>query len=366
LSPYCWQWGTKLLEVEHNTMMTMTSRRGRTVAALAAGLILFAGVAEARMGGGRGGFGSRGARTYSPPPATRTAPETAAPIQRSQIPQSQLQNRAGTPGAQAAQPGRFGGFGGGLMAGLLGAGLLGMLFGGGFFGGLGGLASFLGLMLQIGLVVFLASMALKWFRRRQEPAPAGAYQRTSEPGGSVPPTGATGGGLGGALGGMGLGRGLGGRGLGGLGLGGSQGHDAPRRSGKPDEVGIVEADFAAFERALVEMQDAYSRRDIEAVWSLATPEMAGYIQEELSESAEAGKVRSATDVRLLQGDLSEAWREGATDYATVAMRFSMIELVRDKASGAVLEGDPDKPAEATELWTFRRDNGGPWKLSAIQ
>ena len=42
---------------------------------------------------------------------------------------------------------------GGFMAGLLGAGLLGALLGGGFFGGLGGIASFLGLILQVGLVV---------------------------------------------------------------------------------------------------------------------------------------------------------------------------------------------------------------------
>ena len=346
-------------------MMTLTSRRGRTVAAFAAALILMSGVAEARVGGGRGGFGSRGARTYTPPPATRTAPEVGAPIQRSQIPQSQLQNRAGAPGAQAAQPGRFGGFGGGLMAGLLGAGLLGMLFGGGFFGGLGGIASFLGLMLQIGLVVILASFALKWFRRRQEPATAGAYNRTQATGGSVPPTGA-GGGLTGALGGLGLGgnRGTTG-GLGGMGLGGRV-QDAPRRSGKPDEVDIGDADFAAFERALVEMQDAYTRQDVAALWAMATPEMAGYIQEELNENAREGKVNSTSDVRLLQGDLSEAWREGAVDYATVAMRFSMIEVTRDKATNTVVSGDPTKPTEATELWTFRRDNGGPWKLSAIQ
>ena len=25
-----------------------------------------------------------------------------------------------------------------------------------------------------------------------------------------------------------------------------------------------------------------------------------------------------------------------------------------------------RPEEVTEVWTFRRDNGGPWKVSAIQ
>jgi predicted lipid-binding transport protein (Tim44 family) len=32
----------------------------------------------------------------------------------------------------------------------------------------------------------------------------------------------------------------------------------------------------------------------------------------------------------------------------------------------VVSGDPTRPTEVTEIWTFRRDAGGPWKLSAIQ
>jgi predicted lipid-binding transport protein (Tim44 family) len=69
---------------------------------------------------------------------------------------------------------------------------------------------------------------------------------------------------------------------------------------------------------------------------------------------------------LLQGDLSEAWREADVDYATVAMRFAAIDKLVDRATGRVVEGDPDRPVEATELWTFRRDRGGDWVLSAIQ
>jgi predicted lipid-binding transport protein (Tim44 family) len=340
-------------------MMNLTSRHGRTVAALAAALILMGGVAEARVGGGRGGFGSRGMRTYTAPPVTRTAPGVGTPIQRSQTPQ--MQNRPTAPGAQMAQPRRFG-FGTGLMAGLLGAGLFGMLFGNGFFGGLGGLGSFFGLILQIGLLVLLGSMALRWFRRRQEPAAAGTYGRSPLQGGSVPPAGARHGigGLGGGLG-SGLGAGLGGA------SGTAPGRsDGKRPFGTRDEIGIGDADYAAFERALIDVQDAYNRQDVAALWTLATPEMAGYIQEELNENAGTGKVNAVSDVRLLQGDLAEAWREDVTDYATVAMRFSMIDVTRDKATGRVIEGDPAQPVEVTEMWTFRRDRGGRWVLSAIQ
>jgi predicted lipid-binding transport protein (Tim44 family) len=351
---------------ETKTMMKFASRRSRVMVALAAALVLAGSAAEARVGRGGGSFGSRGARTYTAPPATRTAPEAAAPIQRSQIPnQGPNVTRPGAPAPNVAQPRRFG-FGTGLMAGLFGAGLLGMLFGHGFFGGLGGLASIFGLLLQIGLVVLVVSFAMKWFRnRRQQPAYAGSGQGYARSmGGSVPPTGGRpmNSGLGGGLG-SGLGGGLGGA-LGGA-LGGRS-QQAQARPGVRDEIGIGEKDYAAFERGLVEMQDAYSREDVAKLWTLATPEMAGYIQEELNDNTARGVVNKLSNVRLNQGDLSEAWREGNTDYATVAMRFGITDVMMDRATGNVVEGDPNKIDEATELWTFRRDQGGPWKISAIQ
>jgi len=70
-------------------------------------------------------------------------------------------------------------------------------------------------------------------------------------------------------------------------------------------------------------------------------------------------------VKLLQGDLAEAWREGMTDYATVAMKFSLVDKMVDRSAGRVVEGD-DHPQTATEVWTFRRERGGSWLVSAIQ
>ncbi|WP_114770104.1 Tim44 domain-containing protein [Microvirga subterranea] len=337
-------------------MMKIASRRSRVMIALAAALVFAGSAAEARVGRGGGSFGSRGARTWSAPPSTNTAPGTAAPIQRSQIPnQGPAYNRPGAPAPNVAQPRRFG-FGTGLMAGLFGAGLFGLLMGNGFFGGLAGLGSFLGLLLQIGLIVLLVRFAMSWFRRRQQPAYGTAGQGYAR---SMPGDGPLNGGsrTGAGLGGLGSA-------LGGLGRQGTQTHQA--RPGVRDEIGIGESDFAAFERSLIEVQDAYSRNDVAKLWSLATPEMAGYIQEELNDNASRGVRNTVSDVRLLQGDLAEAWREGATDYATVAMRYALTDVTVDKATGNVIEGDPTKPAEAIETWTFRRDQGGPWKLSAIQ
>src|ERR1700716_1756114 len=141
------------------------------VMALALPLISAISPADARIGGGMSS-GSRGARTFSAPPPTSTAPGTAQPFNRTFT-------QPGTPGLGAPAGGGFfnrPGMGmlGGLAAGFLGAGLLGMLFGGGMFSGVGGLSSIFGLILQIGLIVFAVRLAMWWWQGRHAPAYAGA------------------------------------------------------------------------------------------------------------------------------------------------------------------------------------------------
>src|SRR5260370_29803390 len=146
-------------------------------------LILAVSSADARIGGGMSS-GSRGARTFSAPPSTSTAPGTAQPFNRTIT-------QPGSPGlgAPAAAGGGFFNGGGrglprGLAAGFLGAGLLGMLFGGGMFSGLGGLSSIFGLILQIGLIIIVVRLAMAWWQRRHTPASAYAG---ATPGAAVGP-----------------------------------------------------------------------------------------------------------------------------------------------------------------------------------
>ena len=149
------------------------------LAAIATALVLVAADANARAGGGFSG-GSRGSHTFSAPPTTRTAPNAAAPIQRSV---TQPGSTATTGLGSGARPGLLGGglFGGGLLGGLaagfIGAGLFGMLFGHGMFGGMGGFASILGCSAS-GLVVIVARL-LAWWRGRNasQPAYAAAHPR---------------------------------------------------------------------------------------------------------------------------------------------------------------------------------------------
>ena len=305
------------------------------IAALLGALAFVASEADARIGGGRG-FGSRGTRTFSAPPPTATAPGAASPLQRSITQPQRPGNVAQAPG-QTAQGGlfgnRFGGFGGGLLAGFLGAGLLGMLFGGGLFGGLGSFASVLGLLLQVALVVIVARLIFNWWQRRQ----AGAYATAGGP--SMRDN-----------------------------LSAQPSHRQAYGGGASvptSNVVINEADFSTFERKLGEIQAAYAAEDLAKLKTLVTPEMLGYLAEDMSDNTSRGVVNEISDVKLLQGDLAESWQEDGRDYATVAMRYSLVDVIRERASGKIVEGS-EAPQEITELWTFLRGRGGDWILSAIQ
>src|SRR5471032_3042722 len=139
------------------------------VLSLALPLMLAVSAADARIGGGISS-GSRGAKSFSAPPSTSTAPNAAQPFNRTMT-------QPGSPGVGAPAAGggffnRPGGMLRGLAAGFLGAGLLGMLFGGGMFSGLGGMSSIFGLILQIGLIFIVVRLAMSWWQRRHAGAPA--------------------------------------------------------------------------------------------------------------------------------------------------------------------------------------------------
>jgi predicted lipid-binding transport protein (Tim44 family) len=279
--------------------------------------------ADARIGGGFSS-GSRGSRSFSMPPSTSTAPGTASPFNRS----------FGQPSSPSYGPGMGGGFfnrpGGllrGLAAGFIGAGLFGLLFGGGLFSGLGGFSSILGLLLQIALLVFVARWAMSWWQRRNmgEPAYAGAGP-TSAPN------------FRNAMGGFGS---------------------------ASTPLQIQPSDYEAFERLLGETQAAWSDEDMARLSRVATPEMVAFFERDMADNRARNQINKVSGTKLLQGDLSEAWREGDTDYASVAMRFSMVDRMLDRSTGRLVGGS-EQPQEAVEVWTFVRPRGGNWMLSAIQ
>ncbi len=318
-------------------------RRTPLLAAIAAlALVLAPALADAAPGRG-GSMGSRGSRTYTAPPATNTAPGTAAPMQRSVTqPGTPARATAATAAAAAPSRGMFGGgMMGGLMGGLLGAGLIGMMMGGGFFSGLAGFAGIMGLLLQVGLLAMVIYFAVRFFRRRSQTAMIAGPQLAERQGAApdmsmMSRTGMPNTGMGGGM---------------------------PMAVAAP--VNILPADYQAFETLLKSIQGAWSDNNEGALRAFTTPEMASYFGEQLSEMQRQNLRNEVRDGKLEQGDLAEAWAEGGQEFATVALRFSSLDVTRD-ATGRVVEGDADVRSMSTEVWTFVRYPGEAWVLSAIQ
>jgi predicted lipid-binding transport protein (Tim44 family) len=174
-------------------------------------------------------------------------------------------------------------------------------------------------------------LAMSWWQRRNTPAPAFAGGSAA---GAGPQPGFR----------SGLGFGLG-------------SNNAP--------LEILPADYEAFERLLNEIEAAWSNEDVAKLHTLATPELVSYFTSDMEANRARNQVNRITDTKLLQGDLAEAWREGDSDYATVALRFSMIDTTLDRTTNRIVAGS-EQPVEATEIWTFVRIRGGNWELSAIQ
>jgi predicted lipid-binding transport protein (Tim44 family) len=231
-------------------------------------------------------------------------------------------------GAPAYQPRSS--FMSGLAGGLIGAGIGGLLFGHGFWGGGLGFGGFFGFLIQIFLLVMIGRWLFRRFMGGPRPAFAGGpniFARGGPPGPGPMPMGGSGGG-------------------------------AP-------PLAISPADYQQFEQLLQGIQAAWSAHDMNGLQAMATPEMVSYFGEQLADQASRGVRNQVTDVRLVSGDLSQAWAEGGRDYATVAMKFSMVDVTRD-VSGRVVDGNPNEHITATEIWTFVRSRGGHWILSAIQ
>lgn len=351
-------------------MLRATSRLGQFTIALGLALVVSLSamdIADARRAGG-GGFGSRGSKTYQAPAPTRTAPNTAAPIERSMTPNTGAQTRPaqGAAAANAAKPGFFNNFGRSMLGGLLVGGLIGMLLG----NGLGGMAGFLGLILQVALFAGLAMLAMRFFANRNKPATAAAgagSARTTQNFGnqfgkrdaqeqstnarsstSVPSAG--------------------------FGAGAHAGASAaaasmmqPAVEEKP--LTVSQEDLEHFEKMLTEVQTAYGQENYGTLRQLATPEAMSYLAEELGENATNGLRNHVSEVKLLQGDVSEGWSEEGKDYATVAMRYESVDYMADRDTGELAEGESTDISESVEVWTFVRPANGrieDWKLSAIQ
>ncbi len=95
--------------------------------------------------------------------------------------------------------------------------------------------------------------------------------------------------------------------------------------------------------------------------------MVSYFSEELAANRSQGVENRVEQVELLNGDVREAWDEGKFQYATALLHWRALDYTRRiDQPASIVDGDPHRPSEAQELWTFARTPGGHWLFSPIQ
>jgi predicted lipid-binding transport protein (Tim44 family) len=92
----------------------------------------------------------------------------------------------------------------------------------------------------------------------------------------------------------------------------------------------------------------------------------------ISEREARGEQVDQSFVGINKTDLVESEVRGGIASITIRFVSQLISATRDKA-GAILQGDPQRVKEVTDIWTFRRDISTPkardnpnWELVATQ
>ena len=88
----------------------------------------------------------------------------------------------------------------------------------------------------------------------------------------------------------------------------------------------------------------------------------------IDEREKKGEKVESTLIGIDRADIIEAEIKARMAYVTVKFVSELISVTRD-AEGEVVEGDPKKQREVTDIWTFARDTSTSnpnWKLVATE
>jgi predicted lipid-binding transport protein (Tim44 family) len=117
-----------------------------------------------------------------------------------------------------------------------------------------------------------------------------------------------------------------------------------------DELTFEKGARAAFEYIV----GAFAAGERDKLRPLLNDEVYGNFESSIQAREAAGQKRETTLVRIKSAEIVEARMEGPTALLTVKYVSEQINATRD-AEGKVIEGNPDRIADATDIWTFARN-----------
>lgn len=111
---------------------------------------------------------------------------------------------------------------------------------------------------------------------------------------------------------------------------------------------------------------AYAAGDRRSLKPLLSKDVFDGFDQAIGEREQAGQTVESSFVGLDKAEITEANLRGTNAQISVRFTAKMIQATRDK-EGQLIDGDPTKIAEITDIWTFARDVASRdpnWRLVA--
>jgi predicted lipid-binding transport protein (Tim44 family) len=113
---------------------------------------------------------------------------------------------------------------------------------------------------------------------------------------------------------------------------------------------------------------AFAEGDEKALAQLLGKDVLDGFERAITEREQRGETLQSTLVGIDKADIIEAEVKNKQAFLTVKFVSELISVTRD-ADGEVVEGDPKKVREVTDIWTFCRETASRnpnWKLVATE
>jgi predicted lipid-binding transport protein (Tim44 family) len=127
--------------------------------------------------------------------------------------------------------------------------------------------------------------------------------------------------------------------------------------------------FIAGARTAYEMiVTAYAEGDRRPLKNLLSRDVYDGFEAAIRDREARGETSESRFVSIDKSDITDADLRGKTAQVTIRFVSQLVSVTRDR-NGAVIDGNPDKVTDVTDVWTFARDLSSRdpnWKLVATE
>jgi predicted lipid-binding transport protein (Tim44 family) len=115
------------------------------------------------------------------------------------------------------------------------------------------------------------------------------------------------------------------------------------------------AEFSTGARSAFEMVvQAFAEGDLKTLRSLLNDEVYDNFSAAVQQREDANEELETTVIGVKKADIIEARVEGRMAFVTLKFLSEQVNVTRDK-DGEVIDGDPNRVTEITDIWTFARN-----------